>query len=205
MACCTESVAFLKHMLKRLNIKKPLGDWGFPELYHIAVLQKQTLTDEKLKMQPRSYWSSYSFLQRYILSCIYRTSDGKLGFIFSEETPQNRLENNGDITLVGLRVYGKPSHNSLCSLLPFWQVETVVLSRILTLCIRQRKDHKKMLPMVMIMTIVVGKTIMKVLIIWMSRRTCGGKLVINCHSREYSHFNYGNERILLSLAVAFCH
>lgn len=36
----------------------------------------------------------------------------------------------------------------------------------------------------------------------MSRRTRGSKLVIKCHSREYSHFNYGNERILLSLAVS---
>lgn len=71
-------------------MKKPLGDWGFPELCHIAVLQRQTLTDEKLKMQPRSYRNSYSFLQRYILSCICRISDGKLGFIFSEETPQKK-------------------------------------------------------------------------------------------------------------------
>lgn len=53
--------------------------------------------------------------------------------------------------------------------------------------------------MVTFITTAVGETIMKIMI---SRRTGDGA---NKHSREYSHFNYGNDLFPLSLAVGCCH
>lgn len=44
-----------------------------------------------------------------------------------------RHENNEAITPVTMMKYGRPTHNLLCSLLPLWQVKTVILHRILTL------------------------------------------------------------------------
>lgn len=98
-------------------------EWVFSELCHTAVLQRQSLTDEKLKMQPSSSQSSCVFLPRYVLSCIYHKLPLMESLeIFSscqdnKKTPQKRLENNGDITLVSLKPYGGLSHNPLSSLL----------------------------------------------------------------------------------------
>lgn len=88
MAHCTISVSFLRHILKRLDM---LVEWGFPELCHTVVLQ--TLTDEKLKMQHRTYWSSYNFLQGYILSCIYHKLPLMESFLYrdTEQNPRKGL------------------------------------------------------------------------------------------------------------------
>ncbi len=124
MAHCTISVSFVRHILKRLDIRKLLVEWGFPQLCHTAVLQRQTLSDEKVEDAPPKL---LEFLQLFlkIRSCqtlIISYSDGKFRDFLCQDTEQTLQKGLRlmEITPVTLRTYGRPTHNPLYSLLPSW-------------------------------------------------------------------------------------
>lgn len=130
MARCSISVSFLRH--NRLDMRKPKQSGAFSEWCHTAAFQTQT-----------NWWKADApQLSPKICSVMYLLWHDISYAKTLNKTPQNdlRIEHgawNWAIIPVTLRKYGRPVHNPLCSLLAFWQVRTIVLPRILTLCLLQ--------------------------------------------------------------------
>lgn len=117
LACCTTSVSFLRHIIKRYDLRKPLKG-GSPELCHTAqrqIVMKSWRCNPEVPGVSAAFSPDtfcHAFIMRYLWWKVFSS-------LFPFLMPW-LLQKNDASSLFILKVYGRPIHTAACNLFFFF-------------------------------------------------------------------------------------